>query len=219
MLARICLTSALVMAIAAGAVWAAELNEKGTEKMEPSIEKKDFGKTQDGIAVDQYILTNANGMKAKIITYGGIITELDVPDRDGKEGDVVLGFDDLKGYLAGQPYFGGLVGRVANRIAKGKFTLDGKEYKLAVNNGPNALHGGEKGFDKQVWKAEPTKARDGVALKLTYMSKDGEEGYPGELTATVVYTLTNKNKLKINYKAPPNKATPATLTNTSYFTP
>jgi aldose 1-epimerase len=205
------------MAIAAGAVRAVELKEKGTEKMEPSIEKKDFGKTQDGIAVDQYILTNANGMQAKIITYGGIITELDVPDRDGKLGDVVLGFNDLKGYIAGHPYFGALVGRVANRIAKGKFTLDGKEYKLAVNNDPNALHGGEKGFDKQVWKAEPTKARDGVALKLTYVSKDGEEGYPGDLTATVVYTLTNKNELKIDYKATADKATPVNLTNHSYF--
>ncbi|MFL5245719.1 MAG: aldose epimerase family protein [Gemmataceae bacterium] len=214
---RICLTTLLALGIAAGTALAAEPKEKGTDKMEPSIDKKDFGKTQDGTAVDQYTLTNANGMKAKIITYGGIITELDVPDRDGKLGDVVLGFDDLKGYLAGHPYFGALVGRVANRIAKGKFTLDGKEYQVPVNNGPNALHGGIKGFDKQVWKAEPIKARDGVALKLTYMSKDGEEGYPGDLTTTVVYTLTNKNELKIDYKATTDKATPVNLTNHSYF--
>ncbi|HEV3235795.1 MAG TPA: aldose epimerase family protein, partial [Gemmataceae bacterium] len=214
---RIGLTCLVYLALVGGMLQAAEREVKGADKMKASIEKTDFGKTPEGTAVDLYTLTNANGMKAKIMTYGGIITELDVPDRDGKLGDVVLGFDDLKGYLAGHPYFGALVGRVANRIAKGKFTLDGKEYKVAVNNGPNALHGGLKGLDKQVWKAEPVKVDDGVALKLTYVSKDGEEGYPGELTSTVIYTLTNKNELKIDYKATTDKTTVINLTNHSYF--
>jgi aldose 1-epimerase len=214
---RIGLTSLVYLGLVSSMLGAPERDVKGADKMKASIEKSDFGKTPEGTAVDLYTLTNANGMKAKIMTYGGIITELDVPDRDGKLGDVVLGFDDLKGYVAGHPYFGALVGRVANRIAKGKFTLDGKEYKVAVNNGPNALHGGLKGFDKQVWKAEPIKVADGVALKLTYVSKDGEEGYPGELTSTVTYTLTNKNELKIDYKATTDKTTVLNLTNHSYF--
>jgi aldose 1-epimerase len=167
--------------------------------------------------VDLYTLTNSSGAVAKVMTYGAILAELDVPDRDGKLGDVVLGFDNLKDYLAGHPYFGATVGRVANRIAKGKFTLDGKEYKLAVNNGPNSLHGGVKGFDKVVWKAEPETLPDGAALKLTYQSKDGEEGYPGNLDVTVVYTLTNANALRIDYTAKGDKATPVNLTNHTYF--
>jgi aldose 1-epimerase len=186
-------------------------------KVKAGIEKSDFGKTADGTAVELYTLTNANGMKVKIITYGGIITELWTPDRDGKLDDVVLGFDDLKGYVSGHPYFGAIVGRVGNRIAKGKFTLDGKEYTLATNNGPNHLHGGKEGFDKKVWKAETIKSDDGAALKLTNVSPDGEEGYPGKLASTVVYTLTNKNELRIDYSASTDKATPVNLTNHSYF--
>jgi aldose 1-epimerase len=185
--------------------------------MKASVQKQAFGKTLDGTAVDLYVLTNANGMQAKIITYGAIITELHVPDRTGKLDDVALGFDDLKGYLAAHPYFGAAVGRVANRIAKGRFTLDGKEYKLAVNNGPNALHGGLKGFDKVVWQAETIQAADGVAVKFTYRSPDGEEGYPGNLTAAVTYTLTNQNELKIDYTATTDQPTPVNLTNHSYF--
>jgi aldose 1-epimerase len=184
--------------------------------MKAGVQKADFGKTADGTPVELYTLTNAHGLKAKIITYGGIVTELDVPDRDGKLGDVVLGFDDLKGYLAGHPYFGAIIGRVANRVAKGKFTLDGKEYKLATNNGPNSLHGGEKGFDKVVWKAEPVEGKS-PALKLSYTSKDGEEGYPGNLAVTVIYNLNNDDSLEINYKATTDKATPVNLTNHSYF--
>src|SRR6516225_9403369 len=162
----------------------AEPKAKGGSPMKGGVEKSAFGQTADGRPVDLYVLTNAHGLKAKVITYGGIITELHTPDRNGKSGDVVLGFDSLKGYLAGHPYFGAIVGRVANRIAKGKFTLGGKVYQLAVNNGPNALHGGKKGFDKVVWQAKPAETADGVSLTLTYVSPDGEEGYPGNLTAS-----------------------------------
>jgi aldose 1-epimerase len=201
----------------AGFMGAADAAAPGGEPMGVGVAKKEFGKTPDGKQVDLYTLTNAHGMKAKIITYGGILTELDAPDRDGKMGDVVLGFDNLQSYLAGSPYFGALIGRVANRVAKGRFTLDGKEYKLFVNNGPNALHGGEKGFDKVVWRAEPENTKDGPALKLTYLSPSGEEGYPGNLTVHVTYTLTNENALRIDYTATADKATPLNLTNHSYF--
>jgi aldose 1-epimerase len=191
---------------------------KRGDKVPASITKKPFGQTADGQDVDLYVLANASGTQAKVITYGGIVTELHVPDRDGKLGDVVLGFDDLKGYLAGHPYFGCLVGRVANRIAKGRFTLDGKEYKVATNNGPNALHGGLKGYDKVVWKAGKAAADDGKAsLELSYPSKDGEEGYPGNLSCTVTYTLTDDNELRIDYRATTDRPTPVNLTNHSYF--
>jgi aldose 1-epimerase len=194
---------------------AATANRQTKEKA--SVKKETFGKTNDGATVDQYILTNAAGMTAKIITYGAILTELYAPDRDGKLDDVVLGFDNLKDYLERNPHFGATVGRVANRIAKGKFTLDGQEYTLAINNGPHSLHGGRKGFDKQLWKAEPKTTSNGVAVELRYVSKDGEEGYPGTLAVTVVYTLTNDNALRIDYTAKTDKATPVNLTNHSYF--
>ncbi len=197
--------------------FAAVAAARGEERMKESIEKSDFGKTADGRPVDLYTLTNSRGLKVKIMTYGGIITELDTPDRDGKIGDVVLGFDDLKSYLAGDPYFGALIGRVANRVAKGKFTLNGKDYQLAINNGPNALHGGLKGFDKVIWKAETVDSKLGLQLKLTYVSKDGEEGYPGNLTATVIYTLDHDDALTIDYEASTDKATTVNLTNHSYF--
>jgi aldose 1-epimerase len=200
-----------------GPMAVAQSKAKGKSKEHSGVRKMAFGKTKEGTPVDLYVLTNGKGMTAKVITYGAILTELDVPDRNGKSADVVLGFDDLDGYLAGHPYFGATVGRVANRVAKGKFTLAGKEYKLAVNNGPNALHGGLKGFDKVVWKAEPLKKRSGAAVKFTYHSKDGEEGYPGNLTATVTYTLTERNELRIDYKATTDRATPVNLTNHSYF--
>jgi aldose 1-epimerase len=189
---------------------------KPIKPAQAGVEKQPFGKTPEGTQVDLYTLTNGKGMTVKITNYGGTITELHVPDRDGKDGDVVLGFDNLKGYTDGHPFFGCLVGRCANRIAKGKFTLDGKEYKLATNNGPNHLHGGLKGFDKVVWNAEVVKGTE-PALKLTYRSKDGEEGYPGNLDVEVVYTLTDKNELRIDYKATTDKATPVNLTNHSYF--
>src|SRR4051812_40899628 len=182
------------------------------------IEEQEWGKASDGMPVKLYTLSNGKGAVVRITTYGGIITELRVPDRTGKIGNVVLGFDTLDPYLKGHPYFGAIVGRVANRIAKGRFTLDGQEYRLAVNNGPNHLHGGIKGFDKVVWNATLLPADgNGISLQLTYLSKDGEEGYPGNLAVTVVYTLTENNELRIDYSATADKATPVNLTNHSYF--
>ena len=182
-----------------------------------SIVRSPFGQTPDGKAVELYTLTNANGMEVAITTYGGIVVSLTAPDREDNYADVVLGFDDLDGYLAGHPYFGALVGRYGNRIAKGKFTLDGKEYTLATNNGENALHGGIVGFDKKVWRARGAVNRMGVSLALNLKSEDGEEGYPGNLEVKVVYTLTNDDELKIEYSAKTDKATPVNLTNHSYF--
>jgi len=178
------------------------------------ITEKSFGNT-DGQAITEYTLTNANGMKLSIINYGGTITRLTAPDKNGKMGDVVLGFESLDGYLQkGNPYFGALIGRYGNRIGKAKFTLDGKTYTLAANNNGNTLHGGNKGYDKVVWTAE--KQGDN-SLKLTYLSKDGEEGYPGNLNITVVYTLTADNSVQIDYTATTDKATPVNLTNHAYY--
>jgi aldose 1-epimerase len=181
-----------------------------------------FGSTPDGQQVQLYTLTNAHGVKATISTYGGTLTSLLVPDKNGKLGDVVLGFDDLAGYtsdlyLKEGPYFGALIGRYGNRIKQGKFTLDGKAYMLALNNAPNTLHGGKRGFDKVVWQAEPGTSADGQTLKLTYQSKDGEEGYPGTLRVTVVYTLTSDDALRLDYTATTDKPTVLNLTNHSYF--
>jgi aldose 1-epimerase len=181
------------------------------------IAKSKFGTLPDGTSVEQYTLTNSRGVFCKIITYGGIVTEIHVPDKNGKLDDVVLGFDNFAQYLGGHPYFGAITGRFANRIAKGKFTLDGDTYSLAVNNGPNHLHGGLRGFDKAIWKATPSESKDGAVLKLTYTSDDGEEGYPGTLKVTVTYTLTEKDELRIDYEAVTDKATPINLTNHSYF--
>jgi aldose 1-epimerase len=189
----------------------------GGEKERTTVEKSPFGVMPDGTKVEMYVLANGKGMTAKVISYGGIITQLDVPDKDGKSSDVVLGFDNLDGYLKGHPYFGAIVGRVANRIAGGKFSLDGQEYTLATNNGPNHLHGGKKGFDKMVWTAEPIHKAGDVGIQLTYRSPDGEEGYPGNVTVTVIYHLTPKNELRIEYTATTDKATPVNLSNHSYF--
>jgi aldose 1-epimerase len=177
----------------------------------------DFGKV-DGKPVSLYTLTNANGMVVKITNYGCTITEIHVPDKAGKMADVALGFDTLDGYLAKSPFFGCVAGRVANRIAKGKFTLDGKDYSLAVNNGPNALHGGTKGFDKKVWEFRPGEQVPGFAgVDFHYLSPDGEEGYPGNLDAYVTYRLTEDNAIQIAYFATTDKPTPVNLTNHSYF--
>lgn len=190
--------------------------EKG-RPMQSAIEKRDFGKTADGTPVDLFVLRNSAGMTTKIMTYGGIVTELHVPDREGKVVDVVLGFDSLDKYLAGHPYFGALIGRVANRIAKGQFTLDGKEYHVPINNGPNSLHGGLKGFDKVVWEAKPDPS--GVpALTLSHHSSDGDQGYPGDLSVTVRYSLAaDANELRIDYQATTDRPTPVNLTHHSYF--
>jgi aldose 1-epimerase len=180
------------------------------------VTKAPFG-TADGQSVALYTLRNAHGMEAKITNYGGILVSLKVPDRNGKFDDVVLGFNDLETYLKGHPYFGALIGRYGNRIAKGRFTLNGVEYKLAVNNGENTLHGGVKGFDKVVWTGKEMNTKAGPAVVLTYLSKDGEEGYPGNLNVRVVYTLTNNNELKIEYSATTDKDTVTNLTHHSYF--
>jgi aldose 1-epimerase len=179
--------------------------------------KRAFGKTTDGQPIDLYTLENANGVQADIITWGGIVTRLVVPDRAGKPADVVLGFDSAAGYLKEHPYFGALIGRYGNRIGKARFTLNGQTYTLAANNGPNALHGGLRGFDKRLWTARPLSAPEGQALELRYVSKDGEEGYPGTLTARVVYTLTADNTLRIEYEATTDRDTVVNLTNHSYF--
>ena len=182
-----------------------------------NIKKESFGQTPDGRQIDLYALTNTNGLKAKIMTYGGILVSLEVPDRNGKLGDIVLGYDKLDGYIKNNPYFGSTVGRYGNRIAKGRFTLNGIEYQLTTNEGENHLHGGVKGFDKAVWNAEEVKTKESVGVKLTYLSKDGEQGYPGNLACTVIYTLTENDELKISYEATTDKATPINLTNHSYF--
>ena len=181
-----------------------------------TVTKAPFG-TADGKSVDLYTLRNAHGLEAKITNYGGILVSLKVPDRNGKFDDVVLGFNDLDSYLKGHPYFGALIGRYGNRIAKGRFKLHGVEYKLAVNNGENTLHGGIKGFDKVVWTGKESDTQAGPAVALTYLSKDGEEGFPGNLNVTVVYTLTNNNELKIEYSATTDKDTVINLTHHSYF--
>ena len=182
-----------------------------------TVTKTSFGKTSDGENVDLYTLRNAHGLEAKITNYGGILVSLKVPDRNGKFDDVVLGFNDFDSYLKNGPYFGALIGRYGNRIAKGRFTLDGVEYKLAVNNGENHLHGGIKGFDKVVWTGREMKTAAGPAVVLTYLSKDGEEGYPGNLRVRVVYTLTNNDEIKIDYSATTDKDTVINLTHHSYF--
>ncbi len=182
-----------------------------------SVKKEPFGKTKEGVAVDIYTLTGKGGVTIKVMTYGALVTHLLVPDKSGNPADVVLGFDSLDGYLAGHPYFGATTGRVANRIAKGRFTVDGKEYTVATNNGPNHLHGGVIGLDKRVWKAQEVAGSADPAVKFTYRSPDGEEGYPGNIDLEVTYTLTAKNELRIDYSARTDKATPINLTNHSYF--
>jgi aldose 1-epimerase len=181
-----------------------------------------FGKATDGTEIQLFTLTNAHGLKATISTYGGTLTSLLVPDKAGKLSDVILGFDNVSGYLSPEfrksnPYFGALIGRYGNRIAKGKFTLDGKSYQVGLNNNGNSLHGGTVGFNQKVWTAKPGTSADGQTLTLTYLSKDGEEGYPGNLNVTVVYTLTADNALRIAYTATTDKATPVNLTNHAYF--
>ena len=181
------------------------------------IDKIQFGETMDGTDVDQFILTNNSGMEIRIITYGGIITSWTAPDKNGNYKDIVLGYNTLAEYEAETPYFGALIGRYGNRIAKGKFSLDNQEYTLAVNNGVNHLHGGLKGFDKVVWDAKTIISDSTVSLELSYLSKDMEEGYPGNLESKVTYTLNNEDELSVSYEATTDKPTIVNLTQHSYF--
>ena len=182
-----------------------------------SVTRAPFGKLADGMAVDVFTLTNANGMEVRAIPYGAIIVSLRVPDRNGQLGDVVLGYDTLDGYVAKSPYFGAIVGRYGNRIAKGRFTLDGTTYQLATNNGANHLHGGVKGFDKAVWNAEPLERGDTAGVVFAHTSPDGDEGYPGAVSVRVTYTLGAANDLTVDYDATTDRATPINLTQHSYF--
>ncbi|MBI5084659.1 MAG: galactose mutarotase [Acidobacteria bacterium] len=190
---------------------------KKIQGVKGSVNKQEFGKTARGEAVDLYILTNKNGVEAAITNYGGIVVRLKTADARGRLADITLGFDTLQGYLGSHPYFGAIIGRYGNRIGKAKFTLDGHEYKLAANNGENSLHGGIYGFDKKVWAAVAESDEQGQRLTLTTQSADGEEGYPGKLDVTVVYTLTDDDELRIDYRATTDKPTVINLTNHTYF--
>ncbi len=186
-------------------------------ELEMGIHTEIIGEMPDGTEVEQYTLTNASGVRVTVMTYGATITGVVLPDRDGNFENVTLYLDAFNDYLAGHPYFGSLVGRYANRIAKGRFVLDGTEYTLATNNGPNHLHGGPTGFGKRLWQAESVESEDAVGITLTYISADGEEGYPGILTAAVVYKLTNDNELIMDYTATTDKPTVVNLTNHAYW--
>ncbi len=182
-----------------------------------AVTERPFGQLPGGEAATLYTVTNANGVQMQVTNYGGIITSLRVPDRDGNLADVVLGYDSLASYLDETPYFGALIGRYGNRIAGGRFTLDDTTYTLALNNGPNTLHGGEKGFDKRLWDAQPFSTDSTAGIVFTRRSPAGEEGYPGNLDARVTYTLTNDNRLIFDYEATTDRATPVNLTQHSYF--
>lgn len=186
-------------------------------KQEMSIEKESFGQNSQGKETTVYVCKNAHGVTIKLLDYGANVVSVEVPDRDGKLANVTLSFDNIEGYLQRHPYFGATVGRYCNRIAKGRFTLGGKEYSLATNNDPNHLHGGENGFDRQMWAAETIQTADEVGVKFTRTSPDGEEGYPGNLQATAIYTINNKNELKMEFEATTDAATPVNLTNHCYW--
>lgn len=208
----------LLAALLLGSVLCPARAQKSPLPRMTNIQMEDFGKLPNGAVVKRYTLKNRNGIIAKVMDYGAILTEVWVPDRNARSANVVAGFDNLDQYLNGHPYFGATTGRYANRIANARFSLDGKEYKLAANNGLNALHGGLKGFDKQLWKSEPLENKAGqVSVRFTYLSKDGEEAYPGNLNITVIYTLTDENELVIDYSASTDKPTVVNLTNHSYF--
>jgi len=182
-----------------------------------NLQKEVFGKTDDGRGIDIYTLTNKHGLKARLINYGAILVSLEAPDRQGKLADVVLGYDSLQEYIDDSAYQGAIVGRYANRIGRGRFTLNKVEYKLAINNGENHLHGGIKGFNKAIWRGEGFESGDERGVKFSYLSQDGEEGYPGNLHCRVTYILSDDNELKISYEAETDKPTPINLTHHSYF--
>jgi len=181
------------------------------------VTREQFGKLPDGGSVELFTLTNRHGIEVRAMTYGAIITSIRTPDRHGTSADIVLGFDSLGGYLAGSPYFGAVVGRYANRIAGGRFTLDGVTYRLARNNGPNTLHGGTRGFDKVLWSAQPFQTDSTSGVVFQYESRDGEEGYPGTLQVKTTYALTDDNELDIEYEAVTDKATPINLSQHTYW--
>jgi aldose 1-epimerase len=201
-----------LLAIAAGALNAAPLSAAG----KPTIAKEFFGTTPTGERVDRYTLSNGR-MRVRILTYGGILQTIEVPDRRGRLGNVTLGFDNLADYVAKSPYFGCITGRYANRIAGGQFTLDGVTYNLPINNPPNSLHGGDVGFDKHVWAATEIRNKNSVGLRLTFTSPAGDQGYPGTLQTTVTYTLTPDNGIRMDYHATTSAATVVNLTNHAYF--
>ena len=192
-------------------------SETNTSSVEMGVETEAFGKTADGQPVTKFVCTNANGLVLEMIDYGATVISMQTPDRDGKLANITLSCPDMAGYEACGSYFGSTVGRYCNRIAKGKFTIDGNEHTLAANNDPNHLHGGVKGFDKRVWQATPIKRKDAVGVEFTLKSKDGDEGYPGELDATAVYLLDNQNCLLIELKATTDKPTHVNLTNHNYW--
>ena len=193
------------------------LRDTMSARPEPGVTSSPFGQLPDGRAVELFTMTNAQGVEVRVMTYGGIITVVRTPDRTGQLDDIVLGFDSLAGYLKDSPYFGAIVGRYANRIANGQFTLDGSTYRLARNNGPNTLHGGVRGFDKVLWSGEPFQSDSGVGVTLGYTSKDGEEGFPGTLVTRVTYTLTPRDELVVDYEATTDKATPVNLSQHTYW--
>jgi len=196
---------------------AASFTSSTAAETKATMKKQPFGKTEDGRSVDLYTLTNKSGMEVAITNFGGIVVALKVPDRNGKLDDVVLGYDNLDGYTSNTAYFGAIIGRYGNRIAHGEFALDGVTYRLPQNDGDNTLHGGKVGFNKRVWTVKDVSGSPGPALELTYLSKDGEEGFPGNLNVRVVYTLTDKSELRIEYFATTDKPTVVNLTNHSYF--
>ncbi|MHC4641573.1 MAG: aldose epimerase family protein [Planctomycetota bacterium] len=215
---RFCLFVLVSAQIASVGCEAAFAQSSGKTSGRAGIQVESFGQTPEGQKVTLYNLTNANGLRAKVIDYGAILVSLEVPDRKGKLADIALGFDDLDSYVKRNPLFGATVGRYANRISNASFTLDGVEHKLTANAGKNHIHGGgKKRFDKVVWKGRPTRNEEGVCIQFTHLSKDGEEGFPGNLDCIVTYALTNKNELKISYKVTTDKPTIINLTNHSYF--
>lgn len=211
----------LAVAIAAGlsqvALADAAKTEAAAKVVKTSYAEAPFGKLPSGEATTLYTLTNANGVVVKVTNFGGVITSVNVPDKNGKLGDVVLGFDNVDGYLKNKSFFGAVIGRYGNRIGKGQFELDGKKYQLTLNDGPNHLHGGTVGFDKILWDAKPFKTDTTVGVTLTHLSPDGDQGYPGNLNVTVVYELNNNNEFVMKYKATTDKATPINMTQHPYF--
>jgi aldose 1-epimerase len=207
----------LVLLIVLGILVASPFLAGTIQRTKARIDKRAFGKLDDGTTVDIYTLKNGKGLQVEITNYGGAVVSIRTPDRRGRMSDIALGYDDLRGYLADTAYFGALIGRYANRIAQAKFTLNGTEYQLAKNNGPNHLHGGVRGFNKVVWQAREMTHTDGVALELTYLSKDKEEGYPGNLAVTATYVLSDANELRVEYTATTDKETVVNLTHHSYF--